>query len=62
MNSPFVGELLAMQRQAVDELNAVDMFQPLARVRCRECEARIRIIESELRRNGWVPEPVELAA
>jgi len=45
-----------MRQSAVHELNAVDMFQPLARVRCRECEARIRIIDAELNRVGWVPE------
>ena len=57
-------ELLAMKREAIVELNAVDLFQPLARVRCRECEARIHIADTELRRLGWETKlpPEEAAA
>ena len=49
-----VPDLLAMREEAVKRLNAVDLFQPLARLQVRECAAQIRIIDAELKSLGWV--------
>lgn len=45
-----VEELRKRRAEAVKALKRVDMFSPLARVDCQEAEAKIKIIDRELRR------------
>lgn len=54
MINPIVDELLSIRAEAVKQLSAVDLFQPLARLQVRVCEAQIRIIDAELKSLGWV--------
>lgn len=52
MQSQLVSDLQQLRAEAVQQLSAVDLFQPLARIQMKELDTRIKMIDYELACNG----------
>ncbi|WP_419810691.1 hypothetical protein [Bacterioplanoides sp.] len=55
MRNQLISDLHSMRAEAVKQLNAVDLFQPFARIQLRELEMRIKMIDYTLATHGWNP-------